>query len=73
MASGTLFLFFILFGVDAALGLTYGALKANGMAFRGARFAAKDVKRVSAEGAEKGRELAESWQAKRQQRLRARP
>lgn len=66
-----LFLFFVLFGVGAVLGLAYVGIKAIIMAVKGVRFAAKDLKRVNAESAAKGRALADEWAAKK--RLRAQP
>lgn len=68
-----LFLFFILFGVGAILGLAYVGIKAIMMAAKGLRFAAKDLKRVNAESAAKGRALADEWAAKKKERLRAQP
>lgn len=64
--------FLVLFGIGAALGLLYVLIRAVGMASKGARFAAQDLKRVNAESAEKGRALAAKWEAKKK-RARAQP
>jgi len=70
---GFLMLFFVLFGLGALLGLAYVGVKAIFMTGKGLRFAAKDLARVNRESADRGRELAAKWEAKRQQRLRERP
>lgn len=65
---------FILFliGVGMFLGLVYVGIRALIMAGKGAKFAAKDLARVNRESKDRGRDLAAKWEAKRQERLRAR-
>lgn len=66
-----LFLFFVLFGVGAALGLAYVGIIAIYRTIRGSIWFAKEMKRVNSEAWAKAKAEHEAAQAKK--RLRARP
>lgn len=66
-----LFLFFILFGVGALLGLAYVGIVAIYRGTRGTIWFAKELKRVNGEAWAKAKAEHEAAQAKK--RLRARP
>lgn len=70
-----LFLFFILFGVGAFLGLVYVGVKAIIMASRGSIWAGKEFVSASREAIRKGVEQGKADVAAREakKRLRARP
>lgn len=72
-----LFLFFILFGVGAILGMAYVGIKAIIMATRGSIWFARGMGHALAEGARKGIEQGKAdvaaREARKKERLRAQP
>lgn len=68
-----LFLFFILFGVGAILGLAYVGIVAIYRATRGSIWFAKELRRVNGEAWAKAKAEHEAAQLKKRERLRAQP